>query len=98
MRFNFVKTFIFSAMGMVFLGSCGPNEDDPIPFEDAVAESFQNLTLEQVAELETPFEGLLSGIAPNGRVANHKIVPEDVAALIEELFNGSVVVEIEVDE
>ncbi len=81
--------FLFSA--------CGTDEDSP-PVEDATTESFTDLTIEQISQLETPFEALTELVQPGGRVKSHEISIEKVIEVLEELFPGSFVVESEEDE
>ena len=96
MTFKSDIKLLMAVLFVFIISSCG-TDSDPIPIEDAITESFDDLTVEQIDQLETPFEALLQTISPGGRVANHEISVEEVIALLEEFFQGSLVVEVEED-
>ena len=81
----------------LFVFACGTDEDN-LPVEDATTENFTDLTVEQLSQIETPFEALTSAILPGGRVKSHEVSPDDVIEILEELFPGGIVVETEEDE
>lgn len=93
-----LKNYLLLITPLLFLFSACGTDEDTLPVEDAGTESFTNLTVEQISQLETPFEALTELIKPGGRVKSHEISIEEVIEVLEELFPESFVVETEEDE
>ena len=91
------NNLLYAVLILFLMGSCGTDDDNPIPIEDATTESFSELSVTDFSQLETPFESLLNSLDPGGRVKDHEVSQDELIELLEEIFHQSLVVDSEED-
>lgn len=91
---NIRKIVLGLTAGLLIFSAC--NNDDPESlFSEYSPESFPDLTLNELSQIETPFESVLVVNNPGGRVSSHHISIADLAAQLEAIFSSSTVIEID---
>ena len=97
MNYLDVRKFVYLILVALVFTSCfeDPMEEE-IPafsFEAAETETFESLTLDDLRQITTPLESLLSG-SSSGRMAN-EISIDQLAELLEEALAGTTLIEVE---
>ena len=85
------KIIIALVLPAIFLFSCSENEDVMSPYQDFEPENLENLSLNLLQSIETPYQSALQ--TSGGRTSEM-----DVRALMETLLAGAKVIDVSLDE